>query len=309
MRNTIAKVVSCRGVGLHSGRPVTMHVMPAASGQGIVFRRTDVAPGEGEIPARYDMVADAHLCTRLANRHGHSVGTVEHLMAALSGLGINDATVALDGAEVPIMDGSSAGFVEAFSRVGVTAQRGDARALRILKPVELRDGDRLAALTPAHRFSIAFDIDFAERAIGRQSIELEMTGQAFQSELADCRTFGCLSEVEQLRKLGLGLGGNLDNAIVVEGDRVLNPEGLRRTDEFVRHKALDAVGDLALAGAPIIGRYVGVKAGHDMTNRLLRKLFDTPDAWALTPLPEWSMRLAPRPLQMHPARTREAVAV
>lgn len=277
MHRTLAKSVELTGVGLHGGQSVTMNVIPADARTGIVFERTDVP--NGRIPARYDLVCDTMLCTRLSNDFGVSVGTVEHLMAAFAGCGISDAVVRLDGPEVPIMDGSSAIFVDAFSTVGTIALGERRAAIKILEPVAVRLGDRFAELSPADRFEMSFMIDFEDRAIGVQSHQMSLVNGAFVDELSDCRTFGRLAEVEQLRAAGLGRGGNLTNAIVVDDGRVLNPDGLRRPDEFVRHKMLDAVGDLALAGAPIIGRYTAEKAGHEITNLLLRELFDRPDAW------------------------------
>ena len=277
MHRTLSKPVHFSGTGLHGGQTVSMTVAPATAGHGIVFRRTDVA--NGVIPARYDLVSDTMLCTRLTNAAGVSVGTVEHLMAALAGCGISDALIELDGPEVPIMDGSSAAFVDAFADAGVISLGQPLAAIRLLKPVAVFLGGRYAELSPAKRFEMSFRIDFEDRAIGVQKREMVLVNGAFVEELSDCRTFGRLSEVEQLRAAGLARGGNLTNAIVVDKGRVLNPEGLRRPDEFVRHKMLDAVGDLALAGAPIIGRYTADKAGHEITNLLLRELFSRTDAW------------------------------
>ncbi|MEO1274460.1 MAG: UDP-3-O-acyl-N-acetylglucosamine deacetylase [Pseudomonadota bacterium] len=297
MRFTLANTAVFKGVGLHSGRPVTAKVLPAMPGAGIVFERVDAALGTGRIPARYDLVRDTQLCTKLENEHGVSVGTVEHLMAALAGAGIADARIVLDGPEVPIMDGSAQRFIEGFQKAGLVATGTAPEVIEILKPVEVvRDGRR-AALLPsdgAPGLAIRFQIEFADPAIGRQEIELGMAGPVFAEELADCRTFGHLAEVEHLRKLGLARGGSLENAVVVDKGRVLNPSGLRRVDEFVRHKALDAVGDLALAGAPIRGVYEGEKAGHEMTNLLLRALFDAPDAWRRARDVKGAMRLPAR---------------
>ena len=276
---TLREPVAFEGIGLHSGSRVQITIRPARAGRGIFFRRTDVDAAIGVIPARFDRVTDLRLCTRLSNEHGVSVGTVEHVMAALSGCGISDAIVDIDGPEVPIMDGSAADFVEGFLRAGVAETRRARRAIRIFRPIEVRRDGKRAVLLPAARFSARFEISFADRAIGEQAIELDLTGGAFVEELAWCRTFGHLVEVEALRRMGLARGGSLENAIVIENGRVLNPEGLRHAEEFVRHKVLDAVGDLALAGAPIIGRYVGVKAGHEMTNLLLRELFARPADW------------------------------
>ncbi|MEL6267063.1 MAG: UDP-3-O-acyl-N-acetylglucosamine deacetylase [Pseudomonadota bacterium] len=308
MRYTVSTLAVFRGVGLHSGATVTLRVVPARAGSGIRFLRTDVTPGEGLIPARYDLVTDTRLCTRLTNEHGVSVGTVEHVMAALAGTGITDATLTLDGPEVPVMDGSARAFVAGFERVGLAANGPAPTAIRIDRAVTVEHEGKRASLEPAARFGVAFEIDFADPAIGRQSVEVEMGGDAFRRELADCRTFGHLAEVEQLRAMGLARGGGLENAIVVDRGRVLNPGGLRRADEFVRHKALDAVGDLALAGAPIIGLYRGYKAGHDLTNRLLRALFADPTSWSRAPLPAGAMRLGPMPSR-RPVHAAERVAV
>jgi UDP-3-O-[3-hydroxymyristoyl] N-acetylglucosamine deacetylase len=251
---------------------------PATSG-GIRFRRVDVTDRDNLIAARWDRVTDTRLCTLLSNEAGVSVGTVEHLMAALAGTGVTHALVEIDGPEVPIMDGSALRFVRAILRAGLAPLPGPLTAIRILKPVRFAEGDVSAGLVPAPTLSIDFTIDFADAAIGRQDRQLSMVNGAFVHELADCRTFCRRQDVEFMQANGLALGGSLDNAVVVDGDRVLNPGGLRRSDEFVRHKMLDALGDLALAGAPILGAYRGIRAGHGATNRLLRTLFATPDAF------------------------------
>jgi len=280
MRRTLRTAAEFRGIGLHTGAPVTATIRPAEAGAGLRFRRVDLAGADAWLEARHDAVTDTRLCTRIGDPAGASVGTVEHMMAALAGLGVHDATVEIDGPEAPVMDGSSAVFAARLAQIGFAEQDLPLCAIRIEKPVEVVDGDRVARLLPAERFEMAFEISFADPAIGDQALELDLSGDSFQRELAECRTFGHLAEVDQLRKLGLGRGGGLDNTIVVDRGRVLNPGGLRRPDEFVRHKMLDAVGDLALAGAPIIGRYEGVRAGHEMTNRLLRALFATPAAFS-----------------------------
>ncbi|MEM1382271.1 MAG: UDP-3-O-acyl-N-acetylglucosamine deacetylase [Pseudomonadota bacterium] len=284
MRKTLAASVSFTGTGLHSGQRVTARLRPARGG-GIVFVRTDVVPGTGTVPARYDLVSDTQLCSRLTNDHGVSVGTVEHLMAALAGAGVSDCRVELDGPEVPIMDGSAMPFMRRMAEVGLRSIGQPSRAIRILRPVSVEAEGKWAILMPAMQLSIGFHIDFADPAIGSQSLELTLSGRDVMRELADCRTFGHLTEVEQLRRAGLARGGSLENAIVVDQGRVLNPGGLRRRDEFVRHKMLDALGDLALAGAPILGAYVGEKAGHGLTNQLLRALFDQPKSWDWVPMP------------------------
>ncbi len=279
MQATVRTAVEFRGVGLHSGRPARMRISPASAHYGIWFKRTDLRGIDAMIPARWDAVADTRLSTLLANRDGASVGTVEHVMAALAGLGVDCALIEIDGPEIPILDGSSRPFAEAIAAAGVIPLEGERRQLRILKPVEVRDGERLARLEPAARFEIDVAIDFEAPAIGRQALRLALGPGDFRRELSGCRTFCLLDEIEAMRAAGLARGGSLENAVVVDGATVLNPEGLRRRDEFVRHKALDAVGDLALAGAPILGRHVGRRSGHEMTNRLLRALFATPDAW------------------------------
>jgi UDP-3-O-[3-hydroxymyristoyl] N-acetylglucosamine deacetylase len=278
MQTTLKRETTLVGMGLHSGRPARMVLKPATSG-GIRFRRVDVRDRDNLIPARWDLVTDTRLCTLLTNDAGVSVGTVEHVMAALAGTGVIHAEVEIDGPEVPIMDGSARRFVQAILRMGLKALPGPARAIRVLETVWDVQGDVVAELAPADGLTIDFEIDFPDAAIGHQARRLEMENGAFVHELADCRTFCRRVEVETMQANGLALGGSLDNAIVVEGDKVLNPGGFRRTDECVRHKMLDALGDLALAGAPILGAYRGVRAGHAATNRLLRKLFATPGAW------------------------------
>ncbi|MDT8344443.1 MAG: UDP-3-O-acyl-N-acetylglucosamine deacetylase [Thermohalobaculum sp.] len=284
---TVRHPVRFKGVGLHSGQPVRIKVAPAPRGHGIAFLRTDIGAETGLVEARYDAVCDTRLCTRIGNAHGATIGTIEHLMAALAGSGISDALVEIDGPEVPIMDGSARAFVAGLARAGLHELGGRRAAIRIDRPVEVVQGDKRARLVPASTFGMRFAIDFADPAIGRQSAAFALTGGAVIDKLADCRTFGMLSEVEALRRMNLARGGSLANAIVIDQGRVLNPEGLRRPDEFVRHKMLDAVGDLALAGAPILGRYEAERAGHEMTNLLLRALFAAPGAWSWTELDPW----------------------
>ena len=279
MQRTLARSVGLTGVGLHGGAPARLALRPAPADAGIVFCRIDVADRDQRIPARWDRVSDTRLNTTISNAEGVSVSTVEHLMAALAAAGVDNALIDIDGPEIPIMDGSAAPFLRAIERVGLVDLDAPRRAIRILREVSVRRGDATASLSPGERFEIGFSIEFAEPVIGAQSGELAVDGESFARELADCRTFGRLAEIEHLRKIGLALGGGLHNAIVVDGARVLNPEGLRRPDEFVRHKMLDVVGDLALAGAPILGRYEGARAGHEVTNLLLRALFADASAW------------------------------
>lgn len=283
MLRTLKSSVEFSGVGLHSGQHVDVRIAPAPFGSGIVFVRADLETGLGEttaeIPARYDLVTDTRLCTRLTNEHGATIGTVEHLMAALAGCGITDARISVSGPEVPIMDGSSEPFVRVLTETGFEDSDVASPAIRVLKTVRVELDGKVAELVPSDRFEIDFEIDFDDAAIGTQHEQIALINGAFVRQLSDCRTFGKLKEVEYMRSLGLARGGSLQNAIVVDEGRILNSEGLRRPTEFVRHKILDAVGDLALAGAPIIARYRGVKSGHDMTNRLLHALFADPDAW------------------------------
>jgi len=221
----------------------------------------------------------SRLCTLLANASGASVSTVEHVMAALAGCGIHNALIDIDGPEVPILDGSSMPFVRGFLAAGVVEQSAPVRALKILSAVEVRDGDAVARLEPADGMEMRFAIDFADSAIGRQEKALNLSNGTFVRELSDSRTFCRQADVDFMRANGLALGGTLDNAVVVQGGQVLSPGGLRHRDEPVRHKMLDALGDLALAGGPVLGRYTGIKAGHALTNRLLRQVFATPAAW------------------------------
>lgn len=255
-----------------------MRILPAFCGHGIWFRRTDVTDRDNLIAATYDNVVNTTLNTRLANAAGVDVSTVEHLMAALAGCGVHNALVELDGPEVPIFDGSALRFVQAIQKAGIQQQEQPINVLRIAKPIRVERGDAFAELLPADSFQIDYTIEFDQPAIGTQSLKGDFANGAFLRELADCRTFCRKADVDSLHAQGLALGGTYDNAIVVDGDRVLTPGGFRRRDECVRHKMLDAVGDLALAGAPILGLYRGHKAGHALTNELLRKLFATPQA-------------------------------
>ncbi|HEY5412461.1 MAG TPA: UDP-3-O-acyl-N-acetylglucosamine deacetylase [Caulobacteraceae bacterium] len=282
MQHTLAGPAVFAGVGLHSGARVRAAMLPAPADSGIVFLRTDVTE-DGRVVAHADHVASTRLSTVLGNASGVTVATVEHLMAALWALGVDNAIVELDGPEAPIMDGSSAPFVNLIDRTGRRSQDILRQAIEVLQPVEVIDGDRRAALMPASRFEVAVEIAFDSAAIGRQSLDMAVDEAAFRAELADCRTFGFLHEVEALRRAGLAQGGSLKNAVVVDGDALLNPEGLRRPDEFVRHKAVDAIGDLATLGRPLIGRYEGRYAGHAMNNALVRALLARPETFRLRP--------------------------
>jgi UDP-3-O-[3-hydroxymyristoyl] N-acetylglucosamine deacetylase len=241
--------------------------------------RTDVLDGDNLIPARWDVVNRSPLCTKIENAAGVEISTVEHVMAALAGCGVHNALVEIDGPEVPIVDGSAVPFVRGIMQRGLQVLNAPVRAFEVMQTVTVTEGGATAILEPADTMHIDFHIDFDDAAIGRQSKSLRMDNGSFARELCDSRTFCRLADVEMMKANGLGLGGTPgENAVVFDGDKILCPGGLRHSDEPVRHKMLDALGDLALAGAPIIGRYTGVRAGHSLTNTLLRKAFATPGA-------------------------------
>lgn len=282
-RRTLKSAIGCVGRGLHSGRRVALTLRPAAAGTGILFRRSDLGIA---IPARFDRVADTRLCTGLVAEGAPQarIGTVEHVMAALAGSGITDAIVEVDGPEVPILDGSAAPFVFLLDCAGTVALNLPAPVIEVLRPVRVGEAEAWAELLPAREpgFEAALTIEFPNTAIGRQQIAMRVTPASFRAGLAEARTFALAEEIARLRAAGLGQGGGLDNAVVVDGPLVLNPGGLRRPDEFVRHKLLDAVGDLALAGAALQARFVGHRSGHALNNRLLRALFADRGAWRLS---------------------------
>jgi UDP-3-O-[3-hydroxymyristoyl] N-acetylglucosamine deacetylase len=256
-----------------------MTLRPAAPDTGILFERTDLSNGARLFPARYDYVADTFLCTTLKNASGATLSTVEHVMAALSGCGIDNALVEVSGPELPIMDGSAEAFVFLIECAGIVECAAPRRAVRVLREVEVVDGDKRATLRPSRLRSIACEIVYDNARISRQRAGFVMTSETFKDEVASARTFGLMEEVDGLRANGLALGGSLDNAVVVNGDKVMNEGGLRFHNEFARHKVLDAVGDLALAGAPIIGAFEGYCSGHALNVRLLKALFENDEAW------------------------------
>ncbi len=279
MQTTLTSTVGFDGTGLHSGAPVALSIAPAPADTGIRFRRSDVVGADAFVPARWDCVTNTRLCTVIGNEAGVTVSTIEHVMAALAVCGVHNAVVTVDGPEVPILDGSAAPFVRRILAAGLRALDRPVRALRVLRPVAVEEGAATARLEPAEVPQIAFRIDFAAAAIGVQQREIVLTNGAFVRELADSRTFGMAGEVAALRTAGLARGGSLTNAVVFDGATVLTPGGLRHADEPVRHKMLDAVGDLALAGGPLLARFCGDRAGHGVTNKLLRALFAAPDAY------------------------------
>jgi UDP-3-O-[3-hydroxymyristoyl] N-acetylglucosamine deacetylase len=280
-QQTLKAPISCVGIGLHAGAKVRMELQPAPVGTGIVFRRTDLGV---DIPARFDHVVDTRLCTVLAlpGRPEARVSTVEHLMAALCGASVTNVIVAVDGPELPILDGSSASFLFLIDCAGIVAQDAPSMVIDVLRPVRVEQDDAFVELRPcATGFELSVAIAFDAPVIGRQALSLRFSADSFREDLARARTFTQAREVEHLHAAGLALGGSLDNAVVVDGARVLNPGGLRMADEFVRHKMLDTVGDLALAGAALRGRVVSSRAGHALNNRLLHALFADDRNWML----------------------------
>ena len=277
--HTLAGPAICAGVGVHTGERVRMAIRPAPAGSGVVFVRTDIKDRDNRVPATGEAVVATRLGTVIANAAGVQVSTIEHVMAALAALGVDNVTVELDGPEVPIMDGSAQPFIELLDRAGFRRQNQPQRYIEILEPVEVVEGDKSAKLLPCSRFEMFFEIEFPTAVIGRQSVDLVVTEDSFRQELSAARTFGFVEEVEALRAAGLGRGGSLDNCVVIDDGEILNPEGLRFPDEFVRHKALDAVGDLYVLGMPLLGRFEGRKAGHALNNQVVRALLARPSAW------------------------------
>lgn len=275
-QKTLAGPAMCAGIGLHSGAPCRLRFLPARADTGITFTRHDLNLKNVSVKAEADAVTELKLGTTITNQDGVSVATIEHLMAALSGLGIDNLHIEMDGPEIPILDGSSLLFTQLFLEVGLRELDVAQNLIRVINPIEIRDGNKWARFEPlkAGETGCYFDIriDFPNQAIGEQTFQFHLRGSAFAEHLANARTFGFLAEVDALRKIGLARGGSLDNAVVLNDEGIMNPEGLRSADEFVRHKLLDAVGDLALAGGRIYGRYSANLPGHEMNNRLLRAL-------------------------------------
>ena len=283
-QHTVAGPVIFAGVGVHTGAHVRVAVRPAPADAGISFVRTDLKDIDNTIRVSAESVGQTRLGTVINNVAGATVSTIEHLMAAFCALGIDNVVVELDGPEVPILDGSAEVFIQFLDRAGRRRQEASRRYIEVLEPVEVVEGDKRAVLLPSDRFEVAFEIVFDSAPIGRQRVDFEITEESFRKELADCRTFGFLKDVEALRAAGLARGASMENAVVLDGDRVLNPEGLRRPDEFVRHKALDAVGDLYVAGLPLLARFEGLYAGHGLNNLLVRALMARPQAWRVRTL-------------------------
>jgi UDP-3-O-[3-hydroxymyristoyl] N-acetylglucosamine deacetylase len=288
-KTTIAPAIIA-GVGVHTGDRVRLAVRPAPAGTGIVFVRTDIRDRDNRIPVSGEAVVDARLNTMIENAAGVRLSTIEHLMAAFAALGVSNAVVEVDGPELPILDGSALQFVQLLDRAGFRRQEAPVRYIEILEPIRVQDGDKSAALLPCDRYEMRFEIDFDTPVIGNQVVDFVVDEQTFRDEIMSARTFGFAHEVEALRRAGLARGGSLENAVVIDGDQILNPGGLRMEREFVKHKALDAIGDLYVLGAPLLGRYEGVKAGHAINNLLVRALLANPQAWReTTRVPEMAM--------------------
>ncbi|HPE80309.1 MAG: UDP-3-O-acyl-N-acetylglucosamine deacetylase [Sedimenticolaceae bacterium] len=278
-QRTLKNVIRATGVGLHTGAKVYLTLRPAAPDTGIVFRRVDLEPPV-DIPAKAENVGDTRLSTTLT-KDGARISTVEHLLSAFAGLGIDNAYVDVSAAEVPIMDGSAGPFVFLIQSAGVEEQNVAKRFIRIKRPVEVREGDKIARFEPFNGFKVSFGIDFDHPAMSEESRRsvIDFSSTSFVKEVSRARTFGFLRDIEMLRENGLALGGSMDNAIVVDDFRVLNEDGLRYEDEFVKHKILDAIGDLYLLGHSLIGAFSGYKSGHELNNRLLKTLITQPETW------------------------------
>ena len=285
LQKTLKAKASCIGVGVHSGTKSRLTIGPAPQDTGYVFIRTDVKPAESRVRAIASNVTTTQLGTTITNSYGVSIATIEHVLAALYGMGIDNAYIEIDGPEVPILDGSSEPFIEMIASVGVRTIGAPKQIIEILKPIEVSSGPKYAKLVPFDGFELDVEIHFATKIIGHQRGIYDCSKDGFAQELASARTFGFLHQVETMRANGLSKGGSLDNAVVIDGDEIMNQDGLRFEDEFVRHKALDAVGDLALCGAALMGRYVAHQSGHALNVDLVRALLADTSAWRYTSTP------------------------
>jgi UDP-3-O-[3-hydroxymyristoyl] N-acetylglucosamine deacetylase len=277
-QTTLSRKIDFNGVGLHSGNGVKVSIKPSKEDTGITFIRTDLNGDikKRKIKANYLFVSDTSLCTTIENEYGIKVSTIEHIMAAFNGSGIDNAEVELDNIEVPIMDGSSLPFLNLIEEAGITQQSAKRKILKILQKVEVKEDNKTCSINPSNGFDFITEIDFDSLAVGKQSATLSIENYGFKDFAANARTFGFMKDVEYMKSLGLGLGGNLENCIIIDNDEVINPDGLRHTNEFSRHKLLDAVGDIFTAGYRIQGCYKGVRSGHYMNNLLLKKIFSSP---------------------------------
>ncbi|MDA7947633.1 MAG: UDP-3-O-acyl-N-acetylglucosamine deacetylase [Hyphomicrobiaceae bacterium] len=284
-QTTLASEIALSGTGVHTGAPVSILLSPADPDTGICFVMPDRADGEVELPASCHAISNVTLCTVLSDGNGTSVATVEHLLAAVHALGVDNVRIEIDSGEVPIMDGSSKPFVDAIDEVGIREQDAPCRFIKVLKPIRVDDGQAWGELTPHDGFLVDVGIEYDTPLIGKQRIRLEITPDTFRDELSRARTFGFMKDVESLWAAGLALGAALDNTVAIGDDRVINPEGLRFADEFVRHKALDAVGDLALAGLPLIGAYRSQRGGHRLNSLVVKALLADEGAWTVVEAP------------------------
>jgi len=284
-QTTIAREIEIAGTGVHSGVPVSLVLHPAEADTGLRFLVSKRGRIISEITADYRSVKNLTLCTVLGDDSGTTVGTVEHLLAALRGLAVDNCYIEIDAKEVPIMDGSAAAFVDLIDEIGIRELAAPRKYIKVLKPIRVQESDCWGEITPHAGFYLDVEIDFDTPLIGRQRTSYEMSPGVFRNEVASARTFGFMRDVEKLWKAGLALGASLDNTIAIGDDRILNPDGLRFRDEFVRHKLLDAVGDLALAGAPILGAYRSVRGGHRLNSLVLKALFADADAWTMAHAP------------------------
>jgi UDP-3-O-[3-hydroxymyristoyl] N-acetylglucosamine deacetylase len=286
-QTTLAGEISLTGTGVHSGAPVSIVLCPADGDTGIRFLLSNGAAEGTEIAADQRSVTGVTLCTVLGDGNGASIATVEHLLAALRGLGVDNALIEIDSCEVPIMDGSAARFVEAIDEVGLAELESPRRFLKVLKPIRVEENGAFGELAPHNGFHLDVEIDFDTTLIGNQRIEIDVNPGSFRRELSRARTFGFMKDVERLWAAGLALGASLENTVAIGDDRIINREGLRYRDEFVRHKALDAIGDLALAGAPILGAFHSRRGGHRLNTLVLKAMFADTDAWTMIEAPRY----------------------
>jgi len=284
-QTTIAREIELTGTGVHSGAPVSVTLHPAETDTGLRFLVTKRGRLLADIPARVDRVKNLTLCTVIGDEERNTVSTVEHLLAALRGLSIDNCYIEIDSKEVPIMDGSSADFVEAIDEVGVTKLAEPRKFIKVVKPIRVQEGDCFGEITPHSGFHMDVEINFETPVIGRQRLAFEMNPGVFRHELSRARTFGFMSDVEKLWKAGLALGASLDNTVAIGEDNVLNTEGLRYANEFVRHKMLDAIGDLSLAGYPLLGAFRSVRGGHRLNSHVVRALLEDTSAWTVVEAP------------------------
>lgn len=278
-QKTINSEVSCSGIGIHSGKNVTIKLIPAEVDTGIIFKRTDLEPAKSIVKASYKNVVETNLGTVISNEHGTKISTIEHLMAAIWGSGIDNLIIEIDASEVPIMDGSSEPFIFLIECAGTHQQEASRKIIEIIKNVRVEDKDKYVEVEPAREFSLDFAIDFDHKKIGKQSFQFHTSAASFKNDVCCARTFGFKNEIEYLNKIGLARGGSLDNAIVIDDEGIVNKNGLRYENEFARHKALDFIGDIYLAGHYIIGHFKASKSGHGLNNKMLHKIFSDETAW------------------------------